>query len=448
MTKYPLYDSTCIFLEITGCPNKCRHCYISKSASKFKTFKEIKDIIDNYAEVLKPPVLTKNAYLYFHDEATVHPDIIDILEYMVSKGIKCIPSLSTNGFGICKRKDGEKVLDAFKKVGTKSLQLTLFGDRDYHDWFAGRKGAFDTIMETYKIGKGMEYNIYWQFFLTKDNWKKLLKTKECLKNEQIDIGIFGCSERLLTDKEYLQPTLKDLEKVKKLAENLSDSYWQKIPHLTIKTEREWIEMCLANKDMAPFVSNEEEDAKNPWFMEYDRWLYDTVMMRSDFRIGNLRVDNLRDIFSQKRYSKESIKWEELSYSLMAQQVGDIDSNKIYWFNDLLFRWFLKLYPNPEYEVTYSNYRIKVENKISYRYFPSFKETLIKNHLTKKLHLLKYPWSKVFNLFALKDNSFLDILNKLVHLYPKTPQEKIREDLTKFLNSLENMRIVYKVFQKK
>lgn len=343
-TKYPLYDSIGLFLNVTGCVNRCKHCYLPENIFKFKTFEEIKEIIDNYAKVLKRPSLTKSAYLYFHDEPTTHPKIISILEYMRSKEIKYASSLSTNGFGICRRKDWKEILAAFKKVGTRRLHLALFGEREYHDWFVGRNGAFDTIVETSRRGKEMGYSIVWSLFLTKDNCDDLIRIREQLKNERISVAIWGYSSRVV-DKEYLlHPTSKELKKVKDLLEVPTQK------DLTIKTEKEWVEMCMAKENMEPYISDREEDRKNPWLIEYEWVLYNHVFMRSDFIVGNLRTDNLRDVFSKSLCSKGSKKCDELVPLSIAQEIGNAQSDRVYYFWDLLFRWFLKVYPDPKYEV--------------------------------------------------------------------------------------------------
>ena len=46
------FNYTTLFLEIIGCNQHCKHCYIPSHDKYYKSFKEVKIIIDNYAEVL------------------------------------------------------------------------------------------------------------------------------------------------------------------------------------------------------------------------------------------------------------------------------------------------------------------------------------------------------------------------------------------------------------
>ena len=91
----------------------------------------------------------------------MYPDIIDLLDYAASKGIKPTPTLSTNGIGLVKRKNWREIISAFKDNDVKGLNMSLFGKKDYHDWFAGYEGSYDIIIEAAKRAKSLGLWVHW-----------------------------------------------------------------------------------------------------------------------------------------------------------------------------------------------------------------------------------------------------------------------------------------------
>ncbi len=81
-----------------------------------KPLAEVKKMIDSLAETLEEPAITKKVLLYFLDELTLHPHVIEILAEL-------------------------------KKCELNGFLMTMNGDQKYHDCFTGSKGLYQKTPE-------------------------------------------------------------------------------------------------------------------------------------------------------------------------------------------------------------------------------------------------------------------------------------------------------------
>ncbi len=147
-----------IYLKIYGmpCVNHCKHCYAFGAPGKpAMKFEDILFILQKAAELKKdyPFVLPQ----YF-EEPTIHPQFTEMFEYQAEAGMVW-PGFffPTNGFGLARMNNEQ--WRRLKKAGLTDIQLTFYGWKDNHDAFAGRKGAFQDLLETAK--KADEHDIGW-----------------------------------------------------------------------------------------------------------------------------------------------------------------------------------------------------------------------------------------------------------------------------------------------
>ena len=62
-----------------------------------------------------------------------------------------------------------------KEVGTKKVQLTLFGLEEMTDKYVGRKGAFKEILEATEILIANDISPRWQMFINEENKDEIEK---------------------------------------------------------------------------------------------------------------------------------------------------------------------------------------------------------------------------------------------------------------------------------
>src|SRR5208283_1914594 len=119
------------------CNLKCVHCYAHAKDEEFSgelSTGEGKAILDDLAAFGSPVVLFSGG------EPLVRPDLIELAEYAVGKGMRAV--ISTNGTLINSRTAGD-----LKKVGLSYVGISLDGLDEVNDRFRGVKGAFRRAME-------------------------------------------------------------------------------------------------------------------------------------------------------------------------------------------------------------------------------------------------------------------------------------------------------------
>ena len=119
------------------CNLKCLHCYAHARDEEFSgelSTSQGKAVLDDLAAFGSPVVLFSGG------EPLVRPDLIELAEYAVAKGMRAV--ISTNGTLINSRTAGD-----LKKVGLSYVGISLDGLDEVNDRFRGVKGAFRKAME-------------------------------------------------------------------------------------------------------------------------------------------------------------------------------------------------------------------------------------------------------------------------------------------------------------
>ena len=118
------------------CNLKCMHCYAQARDEAFAgelSTAEGKAVLDDLSAFGAPVILFSGG------EPLVRPDLIELAEYAVGKGMRAV--ISTNGTLI-----NSRVAAALKKIGLSYVGISLDGLHEVNDRFRGVKGAFDKAM--------------------------------------------------------------------------------------------------------------------------------------------------------------------------------------------------------------------------------------------------------------------------------------------------------------
>ena len=119
-----------------ACNLKCVHCYaraVDHTYEKELNHEQGLSLIDDMAAFGAPVVLFSGG------EPLMRPDLVELANYAVSKGMRAV--ISTNGTLISKDKAKE-----LKEVGLSYVGVSLDGMEEVNDRFRGRKGAFRDAM--------------------------------------------------------------------------------------------------------------------------------------------------------------------------------------------------------------------------------------------------------------------------------------------------------------
>jgi radical SAM protein with 4Fe4S-binding SPASM domain len=120
----------------TACNLKCAHCYNAsgEAADQILTTGEARALIGDLAG-MKVPVL-----LFSGGEPLLREDLYELGAYAAERGIH--PVLSTNGTLIT-----AEVASRLKQAGFQYVGVSIDGDREVHDTFRRRAGAFEAAWQ-------------------------------------------------------------------------------------------------------------------------------------------------------------------------------------------------------------------------------------------------------------------------------------------------------------
>jgi MoaA/NifB/PqqE/SkfB family radical SAM enzyme len=241
--------------------------------------------------------------------------------------------LSTNGYGIANADDPEDVLHRLHEAGVRMLSLTLHGERQCHDWFVRRPGAFDDIWQSARLCARCGIRTFFNFYVDRRNvadFEPFLERVAALDDESegdsetwLGVPGFLATPRLRAYEQTLRPRLADLEPIR----HHVAQHWG--GNLEDYTEGNWAGRLLdladpltrpqqssRNRQSVAFVVDAAFDVyEKPWLFEYSPVLH-----------GNAKDEGLDAVI--ERY----LAWEPLQYpgvTELAGLYGDRGSNLLH-----------------------------------------------------------------------------------------------------------------------
>ena len=173
------FEKLTICLDMYGCPNKCKHCWLGVTsnnnmsikdlyfvAKEFRPFSNDFEIFDRYREEDFPDNYKElwDITTELSDNKTPHFE--NISYWRAVRDSDYIPWLYS--------------------LGVRAAQLTLFGNEETTDYFIGRKGAYREIIQTMNdlINNGIAPRI--QVFIYKTNIAQLLDILKLIENKELE----------------------------------------------------------------------------------------------------------------------------------------------------------------------------------------------------------------------------------------------------------------------
>jgi 12,18-didecarboxysiroheme deacetylase len=157
------------------CNLKCVHCYAHARDEEFTgelTTAEGKAVLDDLAEFGSPVVLFSGG------EPLMRPDLIELADYAVSKGMRAV--ISTNGTLITR-----SIAKELKKVGLSYVGISLDGMEEVNDRFRGMKGAFKKAMEGISACQEAGIKVGLRFTMNRLNVKEIPFIFDLLEKHEI-----------------------------------------------------------------------------------------------------------------------------------------------------------------------------------------------------------------------------------------------------------------------
>ncbi|MEN6439321.1 MAG: 12,18-didecarboxysiroheme deacetylase [Syntrophobacter sp.] len=157
------------------CNLKCVHCYAHARDEAFTgelTTQEGKAVLDDLAAFGAPVVLFSGG------EPLVRPDLIELAEYAVGRGMRAV--ISTNGTLI-----NSKVAAELKKIGLSYVGISLDGLDEVNDKFRGVKGSFRKAMDGIKACQDAGIKVGLRFTMNRRNAGEIPGIFDLLEAQQI-----------------------------------------------------------------------------------------------------------------------------------------------------------------------------------------------------------------------------------------------------------------------
>ena len=150
-------------IDMKGCPNRCKHCWIGHMPNNQLSDNDVSVIVDKFKDYF--PSITVYSWLR-------EPDYYEnyrerwTMDNELSTGPKPQRFELASFYRIVRDSDYVKFL---KEIGTKKVQLSLFGLEDMTDKYVGRKGAFKEILKATDILIANNIAPRWQLFINEEN---------------------------------------------------------------------------------------------------------------------------------------------------------------------------------------------------------------------------------------------------------------------------------------
>lgn len=162
------------------CNLKCIHCYTNSDcnlAPDELSFAEGQALIDDLAGFGIP------ALLFSGGEPLMRPDLFELANYAVSKGLR--PVLSTNGTLIT-----QEIAQKIKDTGFIYAGISLDGIGTTNDHFRGVEGAFSRAMAGFRNCVAADQRVGLRLTLTRQNVRDLDRIFDFLLEEKIPRACF------------------------------------------------------------------------------------------------------------------------------------------------------------------------------------------------------------------------------------------------------------------
>lgn len=162
------------------CNLRCMHCYSQSENKKYTgelTTEEALRVIDNLAEARVPVILFSGG------EPFARPDLLELVRYAVSKGIRV--TLSTNGTLIT-----EEVARKIRDIGVGYVGISLDGVGEIHDRFRGQKGAFEGAMRGIRNCLSIGQKVGLRFTINRHNADQVPAIFDLMEREGIPRACF------------------------------------------------------------------------------------------------------------------------------------------------------------------------------------------------------------------------------------------------------------------
>ena len=338
-----------VALDMAGCPNRCRHCWLGNPRNQRVPEETLREIVRQFRTWKQPgaktPFFERLSVATWYREPDFAPDyrrLWELEQELSDKGAAQRFEL----LSIWRLARDEGYAAWARHVGTKACQISFFGLEQSTDWFCQRRGAFrDSLLATERL---IEAGIRprWQLFLTErlvpelDAFVTLIDELDLERRvPEFEVFVHGvCPDGAGFEIEHLRPTVEVLDAVPEYLARKTCAHRNKasLAECLGRAEADWLPELLPH-DTPPASS----PATLAFMVTPELDVYCNLGEPTPaWRLGNLRADGL-DVIMRRFQRDEAPGLQAMFHvpvSELAAAYGRPDGRRLYDRDDLMVRW--------------------------------------------------------------------------------------------------------------
>lgn len=151
------------------CHNRCRYCLLSWDGklpgADYARSEAYARRFHQWIQENRPDL----SFQFYFGYSMEHPQLADAIDFMGSIGSAGGQFLQLDGLAFRDEAGIREYLSCAKAHGIRSINLTFYGLRDYHDRFAGRRGDFDYLMSILRNALSLKLEVSVGIPLTRES---------------------------------------------------------------------------------------------------------------------------------------------------------------------------------------------------------------------------------------------------------------------------------------
>lgn len=321
--------SLALVVDMYGCPNRCRHCWLGHMPNRSMEEGDDQWIVDYFR-----PYFDRITYYSWLREPDYCSDYQKRWERDKAISIGTLPKRFELASFWRLVRDPEYVL-FLKREKVEVVQLTFFGLEEMTDQYVGRKGAFGELLQATEILLKHQIAPRWQAFIYEENKDELVELLKLSKELRLEkrCGEFGAEFQFFVHTGSCDGENRKQYPIWINKENIPKEL---IPYFinyeTLLTEKECYQ--LLRDDLTHRVHHYEEEIVLQITNTYDVY-YNVTHMSEEWKIGNLKQDDKAELI--RWILEEDIPAFHLAKSIslkeLAARYADPKSHKAFQIGD-------------------------------------------------------------------------------------------------------------------
>lgn len=333
------FDRLTVCLDMYGCPNRCRHCWLGVTPNGHMDETELKYA----AEAFRPYTSELEIFDWYRE-----PDYRDNYREMweLTKALSDVKTPHFELISYWRAARDESYIRWLKDMGVKICQLTLFGGEEKTDFYVGRKGAYGEVIRTIEVLLNNEIAPRIQVFINRDNIDELPKIEALIEELHLHerCAAFGAEFTAFVhqgtcdgENEKLYDIRVTEEDLAKIPSSLAKSTMKHFGKKTLKevfgrSERELCAELKEDHSTKNFVE------KSPvLYVDKSFDVYPNYTTPAPFwRLGNLKTDGAEKIIEIYAENRTLAQRTRLTVPLAELvRFGDPDSGRLFSRGDYI-----------------------------------------------------------------------------------------------------------------